>query len=118
MSEPCIAAEQITLMRIEIGKLGEKQDNTNLLITSTFARFQEVLDRHEIRISTLENTTKALEQIEGLRAKIEGLEGQIVALKSSESIRSWWDNKKDLIVPGLIIAGITYLAGILTVRGL
>lgn len=116
MSEPCIAAEQITLMRIEIGKLGEKQDNTNLLITSTFTRFQEVLDRHETRISTLENTTKALEQIEGLRTKIEGLESQIVALKSAESVRSWWDNKKDLVVPGLIIAAFSILAGILIAR--
>jgi len=116
MSDPCIATEQITLMRIEIGKLGEKQDNTNLLITSTFSRFQEVLDRHETRICTLENTTKALEQIEGLRAKIEGLESQIATLKSAESVRSWWDSKKDLVVPGLLILGISLLAGILIAR--
>lgn len=108
--------QKIEDMRVDIAKIGGKQDSLTTAVNDAFTRFQVCLNDHEARIRTLEDITKALGQIEGLRTEVECLKKEVQTLKSSETVRTWWDSKKDLIIPGLVIAGVSLLAGILIAR--
>jgi len=118
MTDPCVAADQISDIKVDIGIIKTNLTNLNVTVSEAFSRFQIRVDDHEVRLRTVERITEAFGQIEDIRAEVESLRQEVATLKTSETVRSWWDNKKDLIIPGLIIAGITYLAGIITVRGL